>query len=93
MKSPDVGKYVLISVKVIPNASKTQVVGWEEDRLRVRLQGAPEKGRANQKLLELLADELGIAKTRIAIQSGEKNRLKKIRIEGIGEEDLRRKWK
>jgi len=92
MKSSNPGKHVLVSVKVIPNAPKNHVVGWEDGRLRVRVRGVPEKGHANQILLEFLAEELGIAKTRLTIRSGDKSRLKRIQIEGLTLEDLQKKW-
>jgi uncharacterized protein len=84
--------HVFLSVKVIPNAPRNQVVGWEDGRLRIRICGVPEKGRANQILVDYLAEELGIAKSRIVIHSGEKSRLKRVRIEGLTQEDLLKKW-
>ncbi len=44
-----------ISVKVIPKASKNEIVGWEEDILKVRLTVVPEKGKANEALIALLS--------------------------------------
>lgn len=71
---------MIIQVKVTPNASKTQIVGWEGDVLKVRVKGVPEKGRVNEELIEFLAEELEIAKSKIAIISGHTSRLKRIEI-------------
>jgi hypothetical protein len=93
MKTKDPGRHVFLSVKVIPNASKNAIEGWKEERLIVRIQAVPEKGKANQILVAFLADELGISKSCISIRSGETSRLKQLRIEGVSKEDLLQKWK
>jgi uncharacterized protein len=91
MKKDGIGKFSLIDVKVTPNARVSEVVGWEEGRLRVRIHGIPEKGKANAALLEFLADRLGIAKSNLSIVSGTSSRIKRVRIEGIDKEELLQK--
>ena len=88
----DPSNYIFIDIKVITNASRDAVDGWEETRLKVRIRQIPEKGKANKKLIALLADQLGISKDRISIQSGETSRLKRIRIEGMSDEAVRKNW-
>lgn len=70
-----------LSVKVIPKASKSEVVGMEGDYLKVRLKAVPEKGEANDELIRVLADYYDIPKSQIAIVSGFKSRIKKVVIE------------
>jgi uncharacterized protein (TIGR00251 family) len=72
----------IIQVKVTPNASRNQILGWEGEVLKVRIKGVPEKGRVNEELIEFLADEWDIPKSRIAILSGHTSRLKRLKIEG-----------
>jgi uncharacterized protein YggU (UPF0235/DUF167 family) len=43
-------------------------------------------------LIEYLADQLGISKSRLSIQSGETSRLKRVRINGMSYEEVRKKW-
>lgn len=78
-------------VKVTPNASKNQIVGWEEDVLRIRVRGVPEKGRVNEELIEFLAEILGLAKSQIKIISGYTSRIKRIQIEGIAPDQFKLK--
>jgi uncharacterized protein (TIGR00251 family) len=80
---------IFVSVKVIPNASKNKIVGWNDNLLSLRIRGVPEKGRVNEELKIFLADLLGVAKSQIEICSGHTSRLKRIKIEGISSEQLR----
>jgi len=50
--------------------------------LKVRVTAPPEKGRANEALIDLLASEWGIAKTQIRILAGTRNRNKIVLITG-----------
>ena len=55
---------VIFSVKVVPRSSKTAVAGLLGGMLNVKLAAAPEKGKANESLVEFLADTFGVKKTR-----------------------------
>ncbi len=76
---------MIIQIKVTPNASKNQIVGWEGDVLRIRVKGVPEKGKVNEELIAFLATTLKVAKSRIEIVSGHTARLKRVKIDGISE--------
>ncbi|MBU6382828.1 MAG: DUF167 domain-containing protein [Verrucomicrobia bacterium] len=71
---------MIITVKVTPNASKNEIVGWEGEVLRVRIKGVPEKGRVNEALIAFLAQEYKVAKSHITILSGHTARMKRIQI-------------
>lgn len=73
----------IIQVKINPNAAKNKVEGWQEDLLRIRIHAAPEKGEANEELIEFLSDTLKIGKSKIKILSGHTSRIKRICIEGM----------
>ena len=74
---------VILSIKVIPNASKNEIVGWEKDLLRIRLNASPDKGKANDALIVLLSKTLKIPKRDIVILQGEFSRLKRVSLEGL----------
>ena len=76
---------MILHVKVTPNASKNEIVGWEGELLRMRIRGVPEKGRVNEELIAFLAKYLKIAKSQIEIVSGHTSRLKRVKIEGLSE--------
>ena len=78
----------VLQVKVTPNASQNQIVGWKEEALVVRVKGVPEKGKVNEELIAFLSKELGIPKSHIEISHGKTARLKRLKIEGVTQEQL-----
>jgi hypothetical protein len=77
------GNAVVFSVKVVPRSSKTAIAGVLGGMLKIKLSAAPEKGKANQALIEFLADILGVRKTAVKITSGLTSPVKIIEIAGI----------
>jgi|TARA_B110000467_G_C18338696_1_gene501010 uncharacterized protein (TIGR00251 family) len=73
----------LLSVKVIPNASRNQIVSWENDTLKIRIQSPPLDGKANKALIAFLSKQTQLSKSRIAIQRGKTGRQKWIAFSGI----------
>ncbi|MDR2313855.1 MAG: DUF167 domain-containing protein [Spirochaetaceae bacterium] len=67
---------LLLDIKVIPGASKSETAGVKEGRLRIRIAAAAEGGRANSALMAYLAKALGCPKKELSLYSGEKSRLK-----------------
>lgn len=80
---------VILPVKVVPKASKNEIVGWENDELKVRLNAVPEKGEANAELIAFLAKTLKRPKSSLSIYSGETSRHKKVLIQGLLATQLR----
>lgn len=68
------------SVRVIPNAGRDEVVGWQEDVLKIKLQAVPEDGKANKALCQLLAREFHCHKREVRIVAGEKSRQKIVEL-------------
>ena len=71
---------VLLSLHVIPNAPRTQIVGLHGEALKIRVHAPPVEGKANEEIIRFFAQELGLAKSKLEIASGELSRSKKIRI-------------
>ena len=70
-----------IEIRVQPNASKDEILGWVESVLRIRIKALPENGRANEALVSLLASVSGIPKSQIRIIKGFNSRNKVISIQ------------
>jgi uncharacterized protein (TIGR00251 family) len=82
---------MLLQVKVIPNGSKNQIMGWRENVLQVKITATPERGKANEAVIELLSKELNISKSSIRLVSGLISRVKKFEIEGVSEQEIKKK--
>jgi len=68
-----------INIRVIPKAKQNKVV-VEHDRLKVYLTAPPVEGKANQALMEILAEHYGVRRSQVKIISGLKGRDKVVEI-------------
>jgi hypothetical protein len=71
---------LLVDVKVVPGASKTDIKGLVENRIRITIAAAPEDGKANGELIAFLAKKTGCPKSRISLVSGDRSRLKTLAL-------------
>ena len=77
-----------ISLKVYPNASRNEVVGFAEGVLRVKIAAPPVRGKANKELLSFLSRLLGISQTALAISRGHTSRNKTVTVRGLGQDEV-----
>jgi uncharacterized protein (TIGR00251 family) len=83
------GSDVLIRLKVVPGASRTQFAGLLGDRIKLRITAAPEAGKANKAVIQLLATRLGIKANQITIEAGHASAEKTVRIAGADADAVR----
>jgi uncharacterized protein (TIGR00251 family) len=72
-----------LSVKVVPRASRDEVVGWSGGVLRLRVSAPPQDGRANAAVVALLAAALGVRRSAVTISAGHASALKRVAIGGL----------
>jgi hypothetical protein len=77
-----------LAVKVTPNAGRSDVTGFKEDTLLLKIAAPPDKGKANKELVDFLSERLGIKKSAITIIRGLGSRHKVIKITGISKEEI-----
>jgi uncharacterized protein len=82
---------LLLSVRVIPKAKRSEFAGVRGDALLVRLAAPPVDGAANAALVELLSERFEIPRSRVTIVAGERSREKVVRLDGLAAADLRRR--
>ena len=75
-----------LKVKVVPGSSRNQIVGWLGDALKIKVTAPPEKGKANEAVVELLANRLSISTDEITIESGHSSPSKVLAITGMDDE-------
>jgi uncharacterized protein (TIGR00251 family) len=73
---------VRITLRVSPGARRTEVAGRHGPGWRVRVAAPPERGRANEALVEHLADLVGVPKAAVRVVSGAGSRDKVVEIDG-----------
>jgi uncharacterized protein len=73
---------VLLHLRAQPGARREGIVGVQADRLKVAVHAAPEKGKANAAIIEVLAEELGLKRSQIQLVSGETSPKKTVLIKG-----------
>lgn len=91
LKIQQAGNAVIFSVKVVPRSSRTAIAGILNGMLKVKLAAAPEKGKANESLVEFLADTLRVKKNTVSITSGLTSPVKTIQITGVSAESILQK--
>jgi uncharacterized protein len=74
---------VIVRVRVIPRAGRSELAGTRDGALVVRLKAAPVEGAANEELIAFVARTLGVAKRTVTIVAGAQSRQKRVRIEGL----------
>lgn len=71
---------LIFRVRVVPRASKSEIVGELNGALKVRIAAPPINGAANAELIKILAKAFGVAKSAIEIIGGETSKTKQIKI-------------
>ncbi|HVS51704.1 MAG TPA: DUF167 domain-containing protein [Opitutaceae bacterium] len=73
----------LLAVKAIPNAPRSEIVGWLGDALKIKIHAPAVEGRANDALCAFLADTLGLPRRAVSIERGDTSRQKLVRLDGL----------
>ena len=72
-----------VGLRVSPGARRTELVGRHGDGWKVRVAAYPEHGRANEAVLGLLAERVGLPRRALSIVSGRSAREKVVHMAGI----------
>lgn len=76
-----------LDVQVQPGASKDEIVGVHAGRLKIKTAAPPENGKANKRLIEIVADALGVSKSQVDITAGKTSRRKTLEVSGVGKKE------
>jgi uncharacterized protein (TIGR00251 family) len=74
---------VMFLVRVQPRASRDEIAGEMGGALKVRLRAPAVEGRANEALIEFLAQLLKTPRSAVRILSGDRSRTKRVEIRGV----------
>lgn len=71
-------KEVFLDLRVSPKASRNAITGWHDERLKVSVTAAPDRGKANQAVERLLADHLKLPRRAVCVVQGLTQRNKRV---------------
>jgi hypothetical protein len=78
---------VLLKVRASPGASRERIgglqVGGHGEALRISVTAPPEKGKANEAIIRLLAGYFGLRESQVSLHSGEKSKDKWFCLQGL----------
>jgi uncharacterized protein len=89
-KSAEKTEDAILTIRVVPRASKSEIVGFTDGALKIRIASQPVDGAANAELVKLLSKTFDVSKSRIEILSGQTSKMKQVKISGIKSDDLPR---
>lgn len=85
----DASQGAAITVKIVPKASRTEIVGIQEDgTIKIRLMAPPVEGEANEELISFLAEFLEVDAHNIEILAGANNRRKLVTVLNIRADEV-----
>jgi uncharacterized protein (TIGR00251 family) len=73
---------LILELHVQPGAKRSEFAGRHGDRVKLRLAAPAVEGKANDALVEFLADYFGVPRRNVRIAAGLKSRQKRVIIEG-----------
>jgi uncharacterized protein (TIGR00251 family) len=82
---------VILPVRAQPRARKPGILGEQAGALKVAVTAPPEDGRANQALVEALAEALGVKRSQVELVAGATARDKRFLIRGVARSVLERR--
>ena len=83
----------ILRVHIVPNAKCDCIMGEHGGAIRIKLRAPAVDGKANAALVRFLADEMKLPRHAIVLQSGQRSRDKLVRIDGLSEEEVRKRWR
>lgn len=78
----------ILPVRAKPNSRSEGLVDAVDGALRVAVHAAPERGKANEAIIRVLAETLKLRKSQISLLSGETAKQKRFLVVGISATDL-----
>ena len=80
-----------LRLRVSPGATRTEIAGRHGDAWKVRVSAAPERGRANDAVVGLIAERLHLPRTAVSLVSGRTSRDKIVELQGLTADEAARR--
>ncbi len=79
---------VVVPVRAQPGARRSGITGEHDGMLKVSVTAPPDKGKANEAIVEVLAAALSLSRSQIELLSGQTARTKQFLVRGVAIEEL-----
>lgn len=77
-----------LELHIQPGARRTAIIGDHGGRLKIAVNAPPLDGKANKAVLQLLSEQLGLARRAIVLEAGTSGRDKRVLVSSsLGPED------
>jgi len=80
-----------VGIRVTPRSRKDEIGEVRSGRLCVRTTAPPVGGAANERVVEIIANAAGVRRSAVSILSGAQSRDKRLLVEGLSADELRRR--
>lgn len=92
-RSDTMGRMAILRVHVVPNAKVDSVAGEHGDAIKIKLRAPAVEQKANAALICFLAERLALPRNAIVLKRGHRSRDKVVRIDGLPEEEVLRRFR
>ena len=80
-----------VRLRVAPGAARPGIVGRHGDGWKLRVAAPPEHGKANDAVIDLLAETLDVPRSSVTLVSGGGSRNKIVELAGIEPDEIERR--
>jgi uncharacterized protein (TIGR00251 family) len=91
MTPPADAQPIRLNLRVSPGGTRSAVIGRHGDAWKLRVVAAPERGRANDSVVALLASTLGLRRPDVRIVNGTSSRNKTVELVGLTRDEAERR--
>jgi uncharacterized protein len=80
-----------LRLRVSPRAARSELAGRHGDSWKIRVTAPPERGRANEAVVTLLAEHLGLPRSSLSVVAGETSQVKVVELRGLAPHEAERR--
>lgn len=78
----------VLSILAVPRSSRTEIVGIQQDRLKMKVKAPPVDGEANTAFIEALSKIFKISKKSVILEKGQTGKQKSFLLVGMAKKDV-----
>lgn len=86
-----VASTIRLRLRVSPGAARPSIVGRHGDAWKLRVAAPPEHGKANDAVVDLIAETLDLPRASVTLVSGGSSRNKIVELTGVEPDEIERR--